>query len=432
MKLRSGALVTGSLYIVVASGCIGTIFPSAEAARADWLCKNPTPANVSEAIRLDPLNGYAYTLEGDFLEQSGQFSDAEQAWRKVLERNPRDAEAGMRTALLLEQRGAVDESERCLRHGAEVNRTWLPRWSLVNFYARHGRKQELYRYSRLALARASDDVGALFPILKDSGATPDVMLGLLPRNRSVMSAWLAFELQQPLEAVQLEPGAMRLVSLIPKTAPGWPGTDVTLWPNHRYPVEEGERWLLLSVVDHLLDAGKGAEAVHFWDVLIDHQIVASDRSTPASPLTNTHFRFDAADGGLNWRLNPADHIEAQLATDPGEVVFRVDGHQPESVELLRQRVYLPAGSDYQLVVESRTEGLVDDNGLGWQIVDRAGQIKTTLAVHPSEDWRRETVPLSVPTQEGVVSVVLTCRRLPGSVRAEGTVRFRLVSLEQSH
>ena len=110
-------------------------------ARADWLRGMRTPANIAQSLRLDPLNPSGWTLHADSLEQEGRFGEAEQAWRKALAFNRRDGEAWMRTVLLLERRGAVHDSERCLLEAAQVSRTWLPRWALVSFYARHGRKR---------------------------------------------------------------------------------------------------------------------------------------------------------------------------------------------------------------------------------------------------------------------------------------------------
>jgi tetratricopeptide (TPR) repeat protein len=428
MTGRVCALVRALLYLLAAVACFATIIPSVVSARADWLRSNSTEIKIEEAIRLDPLNAHGYAIQAELLERAGQLRDAEQCWRKALQRNPGDAEAWVRSSLLAEQRGVVSEAERYLLQAAKVDRTWLPRWSLVNFYARHGRTQELYETSRLALERASQDVGALFPILQESGATPGFILGLLPKNRDVVSAWLTFLLQPPAQQIGLEQGAATLATLIPQTPPGWPGADVVLWPNRSYPAGEQEISLLLSVVDRLLERAKGVEAVRLWNLLIDRRIVPGTRWTAATPLMNNRFRF-ATLGGLNWRFS---EVDTMLAAESGELLIRLDGHQPESIELLKQRAYIPPGPPYRLKVESRTDGLADDNSLQWQILDPAGQSIATMPMHPSENWSLMSANLAASTAGRIVNVMLTCKRPLGFVRAQGTLRFRLVSLEQTH
>jgi tetratricopeptide (TPR) repeat protein len=425
---RGCAVARTLFYLLAALACFATIIPSVISARADWLRSHATEVNITEAIRLDPLNADGYAIKAELLERAGQLGDAELCWRKASQHNPGDAEAWVRRSLLAEQRGAVSESERCLLQAAQVNRMWLPRWSLVNFYARHGRTQQLYEASRLALERASDDVGALFPILQEGGATPGFILNLIPKNRNVVSAWLLFLLKPPAQQVGLEQGALQLAALIPQTPPAWPGADAAIWPNRSYPAIEQERNLLLSVIDRLLDGARGVEAARLWNLIIDRHIVLGTRWTPAAPLMNSQFRFPTLNAGLDWRLKGVDTL---LATESGELVVRLDGHQPESMELLKQRTYIPSGAPYRLTVESQTEGFAGDHSLAWRILDPAGRAIASLPMLPSEHWSRASTNLASSLAGRIVDVVLTCQRPLGSVRARGTLRLRLVSLEQS-
>ena len=58
-----------SLYCAICSSVV--------AARADWLRRNLTAANVKEALRLDPLNADGYTLRAQLPEQEDQFGEAD-------------------------------------------------------------------------------------------------------------------------------------------------------------------------------------------------------------------------------------------------------------------------------------------------------------------------------------------------------------------
>ncbi len=91
---------------------------------------------------------------------------------------------------------------------------------------------------------------------------------------------------------------------------------------------------------------------------------------------------------------------------------------------------MPAGSAYRFVIEGRPEGLADEGGLAWSIRDRAGKRLTEMVVHPSEDWTDRKAHLPAEMQDRVLDVVLTYQRPSGSVRAQGTARFRLAALEQ--
>jgi hypothetical protein len=422
--MRSLAVVLGlSAPVVIAHSFV--------LARAARLRSQAARGTIETAIRLDPENGYGYTIRAEYLERDGRLAEAEQAWREALRHDPRAAEYRIRLALLLEDRGDLAGSEACLLQAAAVSETWLPRWALVNFYARHGRREDCFRWARLALARAGDDMSGIFPGLEAAGASEAFILDrLLPRNRYVMLDYLGYCLRHS-DSAAVEAAAMRLAALIPQSIPDWPGTEVRLWYRSIYPCEAAERETLLRAVDRLLDAGEPDAALRLWNVLGDRGIVSAGRWTANDPVVDARFTHRPLGTGLDWRIAAIDGVDIEVATEPGEMVVQLSGDQPETADLAWQRIYLPAGSSYRLDVESRTTGLGAENGLDWEIRDAAGRaVVQTVPVTPSAGWWRSRANVAASASGRELYLVLHCSRQFGAVRAEGTAEFRLVALER--
>jgi tetratricopeptide (TPR) repeat protein len=427
---RGGNWVLRGLYVLAAVACLACAAGSAVEARADWLRRNPTRARISEAIRLDPWNPYAYTVLAEYFEAAGKNTEAENAWRSALERNAHDAEACIRLALLREQDGAVVESERLLLRAAGMSHTWLPRWALVNFYARHERTDDCYRWSRLAMDRGSADVAALFPILDDMGAPCDRVLNLLPRNRFVIAAWLDYRLRTRSPDAAIESAAMRLASLIPQTTPGWPGTGAVMGRSRVYPADDSEAAVLLRAVDRLHGNSNGAAAVRLWNLLADRGLLEAEHWETSSPTTNSRFHSASPGDGLDWRVRRSDEGDTVINMGPDECVIRFNGRHPERLDLIAQSVYLPAGRNYRLVSESRTEDLAEAAGLQWELRDRLGKIISVTPLGGSERWRRTAAPVPPAANQQVAQLVLAYSRPAGAMRAEGAVHIRLAGMER--
>ena len=358
-------------------GCVAAAWVPQVLARADWLRKRASAQEVERAIRLEPGHPYGYTLRAELFEHSGQLAEAEKAWRDSLRINPRDAEAWMRTAVLAERRGDAAESERCFLRAAEASSTWLPRWALVNFYARQGRQADVWKWSRLAFERASmDDVDGLFAVLEAEGAASGFVLREL-----------------------LPPGDPRLAgALVRRIAAKGPqsvgeGSGTVLEAASR--CGKGERDLLLNAVDWLLDGGQGETAVRLWDVLRARKIVEGEGWSAERPVLNSRFERTPLGAGLDWRLAKGEGVE--IAMGGRELRVELNGKQPESVDLVLQRLVLPRGAgSYRVEAEGEMEGLKEGCGLEWVVRD---------------GW-----------------LVLRYRRPMGQVRAEGVARFRGVRI----
>jgi hypothetical protein len=412
------------ILIALALGCLWVSAWSALLARADWLCAHPTSSEVAEEIRLDPLNGYIWSLNAERLENDNRPDAAEGAWRRAIERDARNPEYRLRLALLLERRGATGVSEGILLQGAALNQTWLPRWTLVNFYLRHGRRLDASRWTREALLRASDDVTGLFSALDDAAIRVD---DLLPPNRRVLASLIDYRLRTN-NVAGLELPCLRLASLIPRAAPDWPGVEAPHWRSTRFPANESEKWVLIAAVDRLADAGDGAAALRVWNTLAAGRVLPTTMSTAQSPVVNSRFGRPLQNGGLDWTPEPGDGYAVDGPPESNDLQVTLSGSQPEAVGVLRQRVIFPPGRARRFVVESRTEGLSPRNGLCWRVRNR-GVALADVPVPASDSWIRSSVDVPAQPYGAIVTIELACSREAGTVRAQGVAHFRYVSLE---
>jgi len=389
-------------------------------AHADWLRGHPSEANIEAAVDADPINSQGYMLRAERLELANRPGVARVAWRDAASRDERNPAAWIQLGLSSESQGDANDAERCFLRAADVSRTWLPRWNLVNFYLRHNRPGDARQWARLAFERASDDVPGLFAALETAGVEVEP---LLPNNRPVLAAYIIHRLRSrppPHKA------GLALLKLIPESAVAWPGAESPLSFIRRTHCTKAERTALVGIVNALLDSRDGATAVQFWNTLHANGILAADRWSTGRPVINTRFATPPA-GGLDWLALHTDHAEAAIG--PNELAVHLDGRQPECVDLVSQRLYLPRGRSYRLVIESSTRDLDTHNGLEWQVRLLDCDIAARAPVPAAENWIRSVAGLASWSDDRTANLVLTCRRQPTAMRAEGTARFRFVSLQ---
>ncbi len=307
---------------------------------------------------------------------------------------------------------------------AAQNRTWLPRWALVNFYLRHDRNDEATRWAREALLRAADDVSGLFAALDGAGIPID---SLLPPNRRVAVSLIGYRLRTN-DVAGLEPACARLASLIPRSPPAWPGLDARPWRGSPYPADAWESSSLLSSAGRLLDAEEGAAAVRVWNTFALRGVLKTTPSTPQSPVVNSRFELPLQNGGLDWIVEPGAGWSLYTPPESDGLEVSLSGSQPETAQLLYQRVALPHGRAWGLVIESRTGGLASLNGLRWELCTRDATL-ATVAVPASDSWVQSRALIPAMTNDAVVTLSLAYTRAPGTVRAQGEAYFRRVTLE---
>lgn len=354
-------------------------------ATADHWFRQRTPEAVTRALETFPGNTSYLAFRALQLQYDNQ--DATPLLERAAQLNPLASEPRIRLGLAAETRGDIALAEKWLLDAAAVDLQYEPRWTLANFYFRHGRRDDFWQWMLSALAVSYGDRRPAFDLCWRMSASPaEILARAIPQVHDVMSSYLSYVMNQHREAT--ETIAQRLAAL------------------HR----ADDVALLEAACDLLIEMGNSSQAKELWR-LLGHR---------GTLLTNGSFEETPRDHGFDWRIWQQTGVKHANLTAPALHRISLSGMQAESCELLRQYVVLTPGKRYRLGWEARTQSLSSPTGIEWA----AGNNK--LALDNTADWHGGSMSFSA--QAGLSFVVLTYRRPQGQPRAQGTVEIRNVVL----
>ena len=241
-------------------------------ARADFLFKQDTEQSIRSAIRVAP-DAWEYYM------RLAQFdrSHARELLTKSLDLNRYDAQANIELGLQYEEEGDIGRAEKQLLEAYNVDHTYLPRWSLANFYFRQDNMPEFWKWARSAASMPSDDIGSLFEICWRISPDPTkITAALLNEKPEMIRQYIGFLLSkdQPAEVATIAPMLVRV---------GDPETD---------------RPVLFSVVNRLSAGNEAGPSTALWRLLMDKHWVVADTSVP----NNGQFQREPAPVNFDWSL----------------------------------------------------------------------------------------------------------------------------------
>jgi hypothetical protein len=330
--------------------------------------------------------------------------------REAARLSARDDSIWIRLGLREEIADHVAAAEVHLLEAARVSRKYDPRWTLANFYYRHGREEEFWQWAREALAVSYGDRTPLFDLCWNLRPDPAFLLErAMPRRRPVLADYARLLIAQGQYGV----AAAVLEELVQEAV-----------------VEELA--VVLEATDRLLDAGEYRAARKVWNALCRARLV------PYPPLdeltgpvvTNGQFSGWTLGRGFDWRVA---HTAGVVASSRPGAGWRISlsGDQPERCEILSQHLMLEPGRRYRLHYRYRTSPVPAGSppsatGLVWRLVAKDGQVVAESA------WRgtgADTVEFVAPAGESTAVLSLRHERIPGSVRAKGVVELESVTVE---
>ena len=152
-------LVGIALHIIVAGACCFGIWNSLRLARADWYFRKDSEQSIRTAIRIAP-DGWPYYM------RLAQFdrANARELLSNSLRLNPYDAQANIELGLQYEADGDFAQAQKQLLQAYSIDHTYLPRWTLANYYYRRGNINEFWAWARSAAAMPAEDIGALLDL----------------------------------------------------------------------------------------------------------------------------------------------------------------------------------------------------------------------------------------------------------------------------
>jgi tetratricopeptide (TPR) repeat protein len=381
----------------IAGICVLGIWSSWKLARADYLFRLNTEESVRAAIRLEP-DAWRYYMRLALFDDA----HAQQLLETTIKLDPYNAEADIELGLRLEAAGDYASAEKLLLNAFAVDRTFLPRWTLANFYFRRNNLPAFWTWARSAAEMPSDSTGPVFELCWHVSPDPkEIEAKILNNNPELIRQFLSF-----LLAKNQLPAAAEVANRLAQA-----GDHETDAPH------------MFSVIDRLIAAREGDAAKALWNVLIEKHWIVADMGAPNNP----NFAREPLPVRFDWSLSS----NAGLHSWPGPSGLETEfsGEQPENCTIAEQTVLLAAGN-YELVFSYRTEGIAPETGLLWQII-AAGSDKV-LAESPnlsSEALNRATVAFSISPQTSLIDLRLAYRRTLGTPRISGTLVIPSVQIQ---
>jgi hypothetical protein len=321
-------------------------------------------------------------------------ADAQQLLETSIKLDAYNAQADIELGLHLEAAGDYGDAERLLLNAFAIDRTFLPRWSLANFYFRRGNFPAFWLWARKAAEMPSDNTGPLFELCwRVSPDANEIAQRILNDNPALIRKYLGFLLEK--NQLQAAAGiAHRLAQF------GEPATDNAL---------------MFTVIDQLIAGDDGSDAESLWNALIEKRWIVADRSTP----NNARFARDPLAVGFDWRLSSISGLHSWPGPSGLETEFT--GLQPESCVVAEQAVVLAPGN-YELEYSYRTEGIAQHTGLEWEVTAPGSEAPLAESADlSSEVPSYGKVSFTLPPGASLIHLRVQYRRTLGTPRISGTL-----------
>jgi tetratricopeptide (TPR) repeat protein len=375
-------------FAIAALCCLG-IWWSYKIARADNDFRKDTLDSLQSAIALVPDQPKYYTrlaqLDPD---------RAEPLLEKALSINRNDSMALIDLGLLRESMSDFVGAEKLLLQAFEVDHTYLPRWTLANYYLRRDDLPGFWKWARKAAEMPAENITPLLQLcwrVQPDAAT--IGKAILTDDPVITRQFLVFLLGKK-EFRQAAAVAPRLIEH------GHVDTD---------------RPVLLSLVDQLLVQNDGGPAKSVWQLLGANRWIVSDSTLPENAL----FARQPLQAGFDWKLFAYDGLHSWPGPSGLEVEF--SGKEPESSIVAEQVIPMEPGA-YQFQYEYRTTGIAPGTGLRWRVIDaKSGDPLAASADLSHETLRQEAFTFRVTSATPLIRLRLEYQRALGTARIMGRV-----------
>ncbi|MGQ9635397.1 MAG: tetratricopeptide repeat protein [Bryobacteraceae bacterium] len=371
---------------------------------ADYLFSTGTRDGIERARRLAPGKAEYFARKAEGEDSS--------ALARAVELNPYFSRGWIDLALEAELSGQPSRAERFLLEASRRDRSYLPRWSLANFYFRTGNREQFWVWARRAAEMGPYDQSALFELCwRMSGDAAEILAKAIPADPAILSQYVNYLLRNDrLEAARSAAEALSHLA----------------GPAHRAAV--------LYTCDRLLAASRVREAIELWNRLAVRKLIPypAFSITQTSPLTNGDFDWVPVAGGFDWKVPRVPGVSARGPGQPPGLRLDFSGAQPHRCELAAQALPMEGGQRYRVLYSYRTQGIRPETGLRWA-VGPLGSEPGWWAQGPHlsrEEWTEEGFEFLAPPGEQGVRLVLLYERAMGTTRIEGTLQMRRIQIRR--
>jgi tetratricopeptide (TPR) repeat protein len=396
--------------VLLAALLVGIVW-NLRLAVADLAARRNNPDGTRLAMRWMPGNG-AYTAQlADELYASDPVA-AKSLLQKAVRLNRFDAASWIQLGLLCESGNDLPQGEESLLQASRVDSTFLPSWSLANFYFRHEQTDRFWNWAQKAAQMAPDDATPLFRLAWYASPNAGEI-----ENR--------LQMKRPAVEVQF------VNFLIGRGDP----PAVSQAASHLLASGAGDSTeVLLSACDWLLAQKRPDLALGLWNGLASRTFYPAPGG--GALVTNGTFGRPPTSHGFDWHLLAVDGVSSYLNVDPNALGFEFSGEEPDVFTLMTQTVPVQAGKAYALAVDYRSDGIAPDSGLSWAISDehtgtvlaRTSSLASGQKGEQGGELGRAYACFIAPEGGGFVRLSLDYQRQPGTVRVEGKLALRGVKL----
>jgi hypothetical protein len=367
-----------------------------------------TSDSLRAAVQLDPGNADFRELLAEHLAEDGLNPTPELTTAVSL--SPLNSHWWDRLAFQAESDGDYPAAERDLMEAVRVDRTFGPRWALMNYYFRRGNQDQFWFWTKPALEMSYGDLTNIFRLCWIMSQDAAQIRSVMPVRREVLIQYLSFLVWN---------GHMDAAAPIAlETAELADSDDV-------------------SVLGNYCDRSLGKEnstALAVWNTLCRRKLVHFQELDPSAGqiITNgdfSDFSIDPAQTGFHWRVPRVDGIS--VLPDPHGVTVTMSGKQPEDCVLLSEAIPLSPGQQYRLSYKYQPGGEEAPSGLDWIVraTDGSGAILAgSQDFAASNDWAPGQFTFTAGTHTAA-SLELHYKRPSGKVRWQGEVIIGAVSSE---
>jgi tetratricopeptide (TPR) repeat protein len=381
-------------------------------AAADLSARRNQTEATRLAMRLVPANA-AYPAQLAEELYASDPPEAKSLLQEAVKLNRYDAASWIQLGLLSEAGNDPHQAENALLQAASVDSTFLPSWSLANFYFRQQNAARFWYWAQRAAQMVPDDATPLFRLAWYVNPNAQEIENRLQMKRPVVEDQFVNFLLTQGDPEAVTEAASHLLQITNKES-----TET-----------------LLGACDWLLERKRPDLALALWNGL------ATRTSYPSlgadSPVTNSDFGKSPLSRGFDWHLKTVEGVSSFLNANPNALGFEFSGEEPDSFLLLNQTAPIHGKKNYALTVDYGTSGIPAGSGIEWQVTDaRTGALlaRTTslsseyVGEHEGERGGTVTTCFTTPEVTGFVNLSLLYQRQPGTVRIEGKLALKRVRL----
>jgi hypothetical protein len=271
-----------------------------------------------------------------------------------------------------------------LLKAAKLDSTWLPRWTLANYYFRRGDTQRFWEWASKAAANANErrDFIPFFKLAFQMDPDPMATLRMLPDRPPPLRHFITFLLESG-ETRGLEAAANRLMAC------GVQGND---------------RPYVFWAMEGFLNHRQSDPVVHLWSKLRERGWIRND--------AGAGFADPPLETSLDWRYKDVNGVTRTLGSD-GRLRLEFSGQQPEETGLVERYAPVRPRVKQRLEWRYQMEQAAEEPGVRWEIESLSGAV---LANSDLQSGAVEFTP-----SDSIVRIRLLYRRAPGTARIAGAV-----------